>query len=96
MNLENIPNEILRFVIFKFIFGNCEKCNKLCYHDELVRKCKIFEYKNVYMDDSKEKIENYKLICTKCINKFNKKNIITFDNINFIWIKKFNLNKITN
>ena len=66
-----MPYDIYNFYIFKFLFGRCDKCNKLYKFYNLKHNYKLYKYKSVFDDDYPfhELVDNYKLICLKCLKK---------------------------
>jgi hypothetical protein len=65
------PEDIV-FLISQFLYGNCNKCNKICHYETLTHNWKPIKYKTIF-DDSyyfTDELDEIKLICNNCVSHF--------------------------
>ena len=89
MDLTKFPLDICDY-IFDFIFVKCRLCNKYIHYNNIIRNCRIFTYRNIYINEiptEEEKIKFFNYICKPCLKSYYYNSIINFNKNTYFWIK---------
>ena len=89
MDLSIMPLDVVRH-IYNYVYEKCDKCNDLYEGHNLIKNCRIFKYRNVYLHSitlADEYVERYNFICTNCTKSYCENTILNIDNNIYKWIK---------
>lgn len=85
-----IPIDIVNYIL-EFLFFRCEKCKSICYYNEAVKNCRIFEYRSVFHDSYYliDDVDVYLIICKHCIQSYSDKHIVNTDDNIYKWANEY-------
>lgn len=88
MRYDLIPTDIYYFYIYKFLFIECNKCNKQIHYSNIITNCKVFTYFSVFDDDYdlNNEVESFDYICKPCLKLYDDRYVLNYDTIKFKWI----------
>ena len=83
-----IPEDLINNIL-SFIIDTCDKCKNEYHKDNLIHKCRIFNYRSIFDDYfyTNKEVFNFRCICKSCIKTFKERYIININNNTYKWVK---------